>query len=72
MERRRSETAEQEGKKCKTIEKHIKSHCKNLGSYRKSQSKKRKSENNMLFLALVAYVATAQIMWKHQTDAQGK
>lgn len=49
-----------------------KAHCKNLGSYRKSQSKKRKSENNMLFLALVAYVATAQIMWKHQTDAQGK
>ena len=26
----------------------------------------------MFFLALVAYVATAQTMWKHQTDAQGK
>lgn len=59
-------------KKCKTIEKHIKSHCRNLGSYRKSQSEKKKSENNMLFLAAVACVATAQTMWKRQTHAQEK
>lgn len=62
---------QQEGKKCKTIGKHIKSHCRNLGSYQKSQSKK-KSENNMLFLAAVACVATAQTMWKRQTHAQEK
>ena len=63
---------QQEGKKCKTIGKHIKSHCRNLGSYQKSQSKKKKSENNMLFLAAVACVATAQTMWKRQTHAQEK
>ena len=63
---------QQEGKKCKTIKKHIKSHCRNLGSYRKSRSEKKKSENNMLFLAAVACVATAQTMWKRQTHAQEK
>lgn len=57
---------------CKTIEKHIKSHCRNLGSYQKSRSEKKKSENNMLFLAAAARVATAQTMWKHQTHAQEK
>lgn len=63
---------QQEGKKCKTIEKHIKSHCRNLGSYQKSRSEKKKSENNMLFLAAAACVATAQTMWKRQTHAQEK
>ena len=51
---------------------HIKSHCRNLGSYRKSRSEKKKSENNMLFLAAAACVATAQTMWKRQTHAQEK
>lgn len=32
----------------------------------------KKSENNMLFLAAVACVATAQTMWKRQTHAQEK
>ena len=31
-----------------------------------------KSENNMLFLAAAACVATAQTMWKRQTHAQEK
>lgn len=39
---------------------------------RKSRSEKKKSENNMLFLAAVACVATAQTMWKRQTHAQEK
>lgn len=50
----------------------ITSHCRNLGSYQKSRSEKKKSENNMLFLAAAARVATAQTMWKHQTHAQEK
>lgn len=41
-------------------------------TYQKSRSEKKKSENNMLFLAAAARVATAQTMWKHQTHAQEK
>lgn len=43
-----------------------------LGIIPKEPKRKEEVRNNMLFLAAVACVATAQTMWKRQTHAQEK
>ena len=43
-----------------------------MSSHTSIYDDEKKSENNMLFLAAAACVATAQTMWKRQTHAQEK